>query len=60
MQSFISIQRNDDKNKDIDAVIVTTPDHTHANIAEFVMLRNKHVYVQKPLAHNVGGKIFNT
>ena len=37
---------------------VTTPDHTHANIAEFAMLRNKHVYVQKPPSQ-CRGKIFN-
>ena len=45
---YIDYREMIDKNKDIDAVIVTTPDHTHANIAEFAMLRNKHVYVQKP------------
>ena len=50
---YIDYREMIDKNKDIDAVIVTTPDHTHANIAEFAMLRNKHVYVQKPLTHNV-------
>ena len=50
---YIDYREMIDKNKDIDAVIVTTPDHTHANIAEFAMLRNKHRYVQKPLAHNV-------
>ena len=50
---YIDFREMIDKNNDIDAVIVTTPDHTHANIAEFAMLRNKHVYVQKPLTHNV-------
>ena len=32
---YIDYREMIDKNKDIDAVIVTTPDHTHANIAEF-------------------------
>jgi Oxidoreductase family, NAD-binding Rossmann fold/Oxidoreductase family, C-terminal alpha/beta domain len=42
-----------DKQKDIDAVTVTTPDHTHYVVAMAAMQRNKHVYVQKPLAHNI-------
>ena len=42
-----------DKQKDIDAVIIATPDHSHAVIAMACMRAGKHVYVQKPLAHSV-------
>lgn len=42
-----------DEVKDIDAVTVSTPDHTHAVIAMAAIKSGKHVYVQKPLTHSI-------
>lgn len=43
----------DEMEKEIDAVTVSTPDHTHASAAVRAMRMKKHVYVQKPLTHTV-------
>jgi predicted dehydrogenase len=42
-----------EQQKDIDAIIIATPDHTHAVIAMAAMQMGKHVYVQKPITHSV-------
>lgn len=42
-----------DKEKDIDAVTISTPDHVHGPAAVFAMQRGIHVYVQKPMTHNI-------
>ncbi|WP_223648820.1 Gfo/Idh/MocA family protein [Hymenobacter psoromatis] len=43
----------DKESKHIDAVSVSTPDHNHAIITLAAMQLGKHVYVQKPLTHDI-------
>ncbi len=42
-----------EQQRDIDAVMIATPDHTHAIIAKTAMELGKHVYVEKPMAWSV-------
>jgi predicted dehydrogenase len=43
----------DEMEDKIDAVVVGTPDHTHAVAAMAAIKRGKHIYCEKPLAHSV-------
>ncbi|HET9276204.1 MAG TPA: Gfo/Idh/MocA family oxidoreductase [Gemmatimonadales bacterium] len=42
-----------EKQRDIEGVVIATPDHAHAAIAKAAMEAGKHVYVQKPLTYSV-------
>ncbi len=42
-----------DDNPEIDAVLISTPDHMHAPVAAAAMDLGKHLYVEKPLCHTV-------
>ena len=52
-QKFNDFREMLSKVKNIDAVTVSTPDHTHAVAALTAMKLKKHVYCQKPLTHTV-------
>jgi predicted dehydrogenase len=43
----------DECKKDIDVVLIATPDHTHAPAAMRALLLGKHVFCQKPMAHDI-------
>jgi len=52
-ERFTDYRRLFDRRRDLDAVLIAAPDHHHALAAELAMQRGLHVYVQKPLTHNV-------
>ena len=53
VKRYKDFRRMLDEQKDIDAVVVATPDHTHAVISMTAIKMGKHVYVQKPLTWSV-------
>jgi predicted dehydrogenase len=42
-----------EKRKDVEAVVIATPDHMHAPITLAALRAGKHVYVEKPMAHTI-------
>jgi predicted dehydrogenase len=53
VQKYKDFRRMLDTQKDIQAVVVSTPDHQHAYASIMAMRMGKHVYCQKPLTHDV-------
>lgn len=51
--AYIDYRELLEKEKDLDAVMVGTPDHTHAVIAIAAMRKRKHVLCQKPMTHSI-------
>jgi len=51
-KAYIDFRRMLDQ-KGIDAVVVSTPDHTHAAATMGALKSGRHVYCEKPLAHDV-------
>ncbi len=51
--TYIDFRKMLDKEKDIDAVLIATPDHVHAIAALRAIGHGKHVYCEKPLAHSI-------
>ncbi len=51
--SYIDFRRMFEEEKDIDAVLVATPDHIHATATMAAIKNGKHVYCEKPLTHSI-------
>src|ERR1035437_8287764 len=52
-KQFTDYRQMLDEMKDIDGVVIATPDHHHAFAAMETIKRGKHVYCEKPLTHSV-------
>jgi predicted dehydrogenase len=52
-EQFRDFRKMLDKQKNIDAVVIATPDHLHAVVTMTAIKMGKHVYCEKPLAHSI-------
>ncbi len=50
---YVDYRRLFDRARDIDAVVISTPDHSHALPTLIALQLGKHVYCEKPLVHSV-------
>ena len=53
VSSYVNFYEMLEKETDIDAVVVSTPDHVHAVACMAAIKKGKHVFCEKPLAHSV-------
>lgn len=51
--AYLDFREMLEKEKNIDAVLIATPDHVHAAAALWAIRAGKHVYCEKPLAHSI-------
>jgi len=52
--AYVDFRELLEKEADVDAIYVATPDHWHAPISIAAMRKGKHVLCQKPMAHSIG------
>ena len=53
VKEYLDFRKMLEKEKSIDAIMCSTPDHTHAYVSLLSMRAGKHVYCEKPLTHNI-------
>ena len=53
VKEYLDFREMLEKEKALDAIVCSTPDHTHAYISLMAMRAGKHVYCEKPLTHNI-------
>lgn len=51
--AYVDFKHMLDEREDIDAVVITTPDHIHAVAVMAAIRKGKHVFCEKPLAHSL-------
>lgn len=53
ISEYLDFRKMIEKEKSLDAIVCATPDNTHAYISIYAMRAGKHVYCEKPMAHNI-------
>ena len=52
-KEYVDFREMLEKEKDLDGVVITTPDHWHAPITTAALTAGKHVFCEKPLTHMI-------